>query len=96
LKKNLSVWAAILAMGLGTISAAAADSSKLVKHPAAKKTHVVHHTSSAKSSHAKTLHASKPAVSHKAASSKSHKALAKKTVAKSHAKGLSRLQKRRA
>jgi len=95
LKKNLSVWAAILAMGLGTISAAAADSSKSVKHPAAKKTHVVHHSSSAKSSHAKTLHASKPAVSQKA-TSKSNKTLTKKSPAKSHAKGLSRLAKRRA
>lgn len=95
MKKNLSVWAAILAMGLGTISAAAADSSKSMKHPAAKRTHVVHHSSSAKSSHAKTLHASKPAASHKA-TSKSHKALTKKPAAKGHAKGLSRLEKRRA
>ena len=96
MKKNLWVWAAVLAMGLGTVSAAAAaENSKPVKHPAAKKTHVVHHSSSAKTPHVKTLHASKPAVSHKA-SSKSHKPLAKKSVAKSHAKGLSRLEKRRA
>jgi hypothetical protein len=89
-RRNICVWAAILAIGLATVSAAAA--SQRVKHSPAKKTHVVHHSKAA----AKKLHASKPAVTHKTANPKAHKTVAKKVAGKSHAKELSRLQKRRA
>ena len=95
MNRTFCVLATIAAMGLGTASAAAATSSKPTKHAVQKKSHVAaHHGKSA----AEGMHTSKPAASHQAvkSSSKSHKPTAHEAAPKSHAKPLSRLEKRRA
>ena len=107
MNRTFCILATVAAMGLGTVSAAAASNSKPAKHPVQKKTHVVHHSGktvhSAKPLHnsktaAAKLHTSKPTASHKSVkpAGKSSKGLSHRTVSKSHAKGLSRLEKRRA
>ncbi len=83
MNKSLVVLAAIGALGLCTFSAQAASTSKSDKHPAQKKSHVATHGKSA------VHHSTKP-------SSKSHKPAAHKPAPKSHAKPLTRLQKRHA
>jgi len=83
MNKSLVVLAAIGALGLCTFSAQAASTSKSNRHPVQKKSHVVQHGKSA------VHHATKPGA-------KSHKPAAHKPAPKSHAKPLSRLQKRHA
>jgi len=90
-------FATIAAMGLGSVTAAAAT-PKTSKHTA--KTHVTHHAKPA----SKVAHTTKAsAKSHKPATHKpvshkpsAHKPVVHSAVAKSHAKPMSRLEKRRA
>jgi hypothetical protein len=98
--RTFCILATVAAMGLGTVSAAAASHVKSAKHAVQKKAHVVHHAKAgAKTVHtAKSLHTSKPAASHKTVkpAAKTAKTLSHKTASKSNAKTLSRLEKRRA
>lgn len=103
MNRTFWLWATVAAMGLGTVSAAGASSSTPKKHPVQKKSHVVHHAKvvhSAKTAHtaksAAKLHSSKPLASHKTVKPKSAKTLTHQSAEKSHAKSLSRLEKRRA
>lgn len=94
MKKTFWVIATIAAMGLGTVTSAAAEVSKPSHRPSQKKTHVVHHAKpAAKAAHSATA---KSAHQVKKPGKQADQTAAHKAAPKSHAKPLSRLEKRRA